>query len=73
MNSRKLRELNEFRELVNQASNAIDLYKVPRIAFGNLYKNPCYGGRCNRNLNVAIIVAPCHGFGDVIFATKFAG
>ncbi len=62
----------KLKELVLQATNNIDLYKAPRDAIEELYKNPCTQKKCYRNLNVAVVVAPCHGFGDVIFATKFA-
>ena len=59
-------------ELVQDADDKIDLYHAPRTAIEELYKNPCVGRSCNRSLNVAVIAAPCHGMGDVIFATKFA-
>ena len=62
----------KLRELVEQAEDRIDLYHAPRDAIRDLYKNPCQPRKCNRNLNVAVVAAPCHGFGDVIFATKFA-
>ena len=59
-------------KLVQEAEDKIDLYHAPRDAIDHLYKNPCTNQRCNRNLNVAVIAAPCHGFGDVVFAAKFA-
>lgn len=60
------------RELVEEAKDNIDLYQAPRDAIDELYKNPCLVRKCNRNLNVVVVAAPCQGFGDVIFATKFA-
>lgn len=51
--------------LITEAKNKIDLYKIPRSI---KYKNCVY----SKNLNVVVIAAPCHGFGDVIFASKFA-
>jgi hypothetical protein len=60
------------RELVQDSTNKIDLYQAPRNAIYELHKNPCTDRSCNRSLNVAVIAAPCHGLGDVIFATKFA-
>jgi len=56
---------------IKNASGKQDLYRAPRIAIEDAYKNPCKSG-CDRNLNVAVVASPCHGFGDVIFATKFA-
>lgn len=61
-----------FKELIEEAEDKIDLYKAPRIAISEKYKRPCAGGKCKRNLNVIIVAAPCNGFGDIIFATKFA-
>ena len=64
----------KLKELVNSAKTRIDLYKAPRKAIELSIKNPCgvHHSECSRNLNIAIVAAPCHGFGDIIFATKFA-
>ena len=51
--------------LITKAKNKIDLYKIPRSI---KYKNCAY----SKNLNVVVIAVPCHGFGDVVFASKFA-
>lgn len=59
-------------ELVLEADDKIDLYQAPRLAIEETLKKPCTQNKCKRNLNVFIVAAPCNGFGDVIFATKFA-
>lgn len=43
--------------------NKTELYKIP-YDFSH--------EKCSKNLKVGVIAAPCHGFGDVIFATKFS-
>jgi hypothetical protein len=54
--------------LIEDAENKNDLYKVPRIYIEETVKNPKF----SKDLHVGVIAAPCHGFGDVVFATKFA-
>lgn len=59
----------ELREQIDDSSTVVDLYHAPHRAFAKVIKNPPH---THSNVNVAVISAPCHGFGDVIFATKFA-
>lgn len=59
----------ELRKQVDDATSVVELYKAPQHAFANVIKNPPH---THTDLNVAVVAAPCHGFGDVIFATKFA-
>ena len=59
------------KKLVLEAEDTIDLYQAPRDAISQVYKNPCAQG-CYKSLNVFVVAAPCHGFGDVVFASKFA-
>lgn len=60
------------KKLVEDADNRIDLYKAPIKAIKKTSKQPCAGGKCRHNLNIIVVAAPCHGFGDVVFASKFA-
>lgn len=57
---------------IKKANGKIEMYKAPIKAISDSFSSPCSRG-CTRNLKVAILAAPCHGFGDVIFAAKFAG
>jgi hypothetical protein len=58
--------------MVRDAQNKVELYHAPRDAIEKLYKRPCSHKKCRKDLNVAVVTAPCNGFGDVVFATKFA-
>lgn len=59
-------EKKEIISQIKKAKNKNQLYKIPRtFDFGN----KC---RRNNNLNVVIVALPCHGYGDVIFSSKFA-
>lgn len=62
----------ELVKIVKKAKSRVDLYRAPRLAIENTFAKPCSSGKCSRNLNVAVVAAPCHGFGDIIFASKFA-
>lgn len=59
-------------KIIKATTGTTSLYLAPHEAIDVVYANPCASNRCVRNLNVAVVAAPCHGFGDVIFATKFA-
>ena len=59
----------ELKKLIRQADDKIDLYRAPRFAIEDAYKKVSPGAT---DLNVVIIAAPCNGFGDIVFATKFA-
>jgi hypothetical protein len=56
--------------LIKSSNDRIDLYRAPRIAMNDAYDKIKNLGI--KNLNVAIIALPCNGFGDVVFAAKFA-
>ncbi len=62
----------KLRELILNCSNDVDLYRAPRIAIEEIYKQPCQENRCDRELKVAVVVITSGGFGDIIFGTKFA-
>lgn len=52
---------------IKKAKNKTELYKAPRLYYEYLNKKPY-----SKDIRVGIIATPCHGFGDVVFATKFA-
>src|SRR3990172_286697 len=57
---------------ISAADNQVDLYKAPYKKIKEFYTEPCADFKCRKDLHVAVVAAPCHGFGDVIFASKFA-
>jgi hypothetical protein len=59
-------------KLIRDARNKVELYQAPRKAIVETYSKPCIRNQCLKNLQVTVVCAPCHGFGDVVFATKFA-
>ena len=71
----------EILKLTRRSKNRWDWWKIPYKSISKIYTNPCSSGRKSRNacslprgkiFKIAILAVPCHGFGDVIFASKLA-